>query len=264
VFDGYLVHSRPGATGGLDGPFPDGAGVEEAVDTLAGAAVRIRDDLDVPVLVLQTETDVVVMGACSARQPDSDRFRLWEIAGTAHADTYLLVAASAHADDTPIETLARMCAPTTTPMGPDFPFSTPINSGPQHHYVAQAALAHLDRWVRTGEAPPSAPRLATSGAPASLVVDDLGIATGGIRTGFVDVPAAALSGLGQDGDQLMFLFGSTRRFDATDLAARYPGGRAEYAKRFADATHDAVRQGFVLPEDADEMNALAEMMYPAG
>jgi hypothetical protein len=264
VFDGYLVHSRPAAVGDLNGPFPDGADVADAVGVLGGAPVLIRDDLDVPVLVLQTETDVAAMGASSARQPDTDRFRLWEIAGAAHADTYVLAAASAHDDDTPIETLARLCAPTTTPLGPEFPLATPINSGPQHHYVAQAALAQLDRWVRTGDLPAAAARLETAGAPPALVLDDRGIASGGIRTGFVEVPAAVLSGLGQDGESLMFLFGTTRPFDATTLDALYPGGRAEYAKRFADATDDAVHRGFVLPEDADEMNALAAAMYPAG
>jgi hypothetical protein len=262
VFDGYLVHSRPGATGGLEGPFPHDADVDTAVRVFDGPPVRIRDDLDVPVLMLQTETDVVAMGASGARRPDSDRFRLWEIAGAAHADTYMLVAASAHADATSIDTLAQLCAPTTTPFGPELPLPTPINSGPQHHYVAQAALAHLDRWVRTGEGPPAAPRLETAGTPATLVLDEQGIASGGIRTGFVDVPAAVLSGLGQDRQSLMFLFGSTRPFGVETLEALYPGGRTEYAKRFADATDEAVRQGFVLADDAEEMNALADAMYP--
>jgi hypothetical protein len=41
----------------------------------------------VPVLVVQTESDVLgVIGYARARQDDTDRFRLWEVAGTAHAD----------------------------------------------------------------------------------------------------------------------------------------------------------------------------------
>ena len=50
----------------------------------------IRTDTDVPVLVVQTEGDLIgaTFGSAAARQPDSKRFRLWEIAGTAHADTY--------------------------------------------------------------------------------------------------------------------------------------------------------------------------------
>lgn len=36
---------------------------------------------------------------------------------------------------------------------------SPYNAGPQQHYVAQAALDHLDRWAAGGDAPPSAPRI---------------------------------------------------------------------------------------------------------
>src|SRR4029078_10114848 len=76
------------------------------------------------------------------------------------------------------------------------PCPVPVNSGPQHHYVAQAAIAHLDRWARGGAPPPFSPRLETDpDDPMRLVTDDAGIARGGIRTGWVDVPVAALSGL---------------------------------------------------------------------
>ena len=51
----------------------------------------IRADLDVPVLTFQTETDLLFLQSRVARQDDTDRLRLWEVAGTAHADTYLLV-----------------------------------------------------------------------------------------------------------------------------------------------------------------------------
>jgi hypothetical protein len=138
----------------------------------------------------------------------------------------------------------------------------PVNSGPQHHYVAQAALAHLDRWVREVVPAPAAPRLELAGDPPDLVRDELGIARGGIRTGFVDVPAAVLSGAGQQGQAFVALFGTTMPFEPATLRQLYPGGRAEYAKRFADATAQAVAEGFVLGADADEMNALAAAMYP--
>ena len=42
-------------------------------------------------LTLQTETDLTFLGYFPARQDDTDRFRLWEVAGTAHADTYTFV-----------------------------------------------------------------------------------------------------------------------------------------------------------------------------
>ena len=52
----------------------------------------------------------------------------------------------------------------------------PMNPVPQHHYVAMAAMSHLDTWVRTGKAPPTSPRLeitppSAPGQTPSLVLD---------------------------------------------------------------------------------------------
>jgi Alpha/beta hydrolase domain len=139
-----------------------------------------------------------------------------------------------------------------------------VNSGPQHHYVAQAAIAHLDRWARGGPPPPRSPRLETDpGDPMRLVTDDAGIARGGIRTGWVDVPVAALSGLAPDGaPPFAMILGTTRVFDEAELTRRYPGGQAEYAATFRAATARAVADGFVLAADADEMVAVAAAGYP--
>jgi len=141
----------------------------------------------------------------------------------------------------------------------------PVNSGPQHHYVAQAAIAHLDRWARGGRPPPGSPRLETDpDDPMRLVTDDAGIARGGIRTGWVDVPVAALSGLTPPGATgIGVLLGSTRVFDRAELARRYPAGPGEYAAAFRAATTRAAAAGFVLDQDVDEMLAVATAAYPA-
>src|SRR5207249_10942626 len=59
--------------------------------TAAPLPTRVRTDLRVPVLTFETGTDLPLLRFYAARQPDSRRLRLWEVAGTAHADTYLLV-----------------------------------------------------------------------------------------------------------------------------------------------------------------------------
>ena len=84
VYDGFLIHSRGG------GGAPLSQEPEPEIDD-AAHVVRIRTDLDVPVLTFQTETDLIILGYLPDRQPDGPRFRLWEVAGTAHADTYTLV-----------------------------------------------------------------------------------------------------------------------------------------------------------------------------
>src|SRR6185295_12396911 len=106
------------------------------------ATAHIRGDLNVPVLTFETESDLTFLGYVNARQEDSERFRLWEVAGTAHADTYTTVVGMTDLGNSP--DAARLVL-TTTPV-PGFGACTaPINSGP-HHFVLDAALAGLIRW----------------------------------------------------------------------------------------------------------------------
>src|SRR3546814_20861016 len=116
-----------------------------------------------------------------------------------------------------------------------------MNAAPQHHYVMQAALRALDRWVRTGEAPLIAERLQVSDSGA-LVLDAHGNARGGVRSPWVDVPTAQLSGLGQDGPGLLRLFGSTQPFDDAKLAALYPNGREQYLAQFRSSLRSEERR----------------------
>ena len=185
----------------------------------------MRTDLGVPVLVLETETDVLsILNYHPARQPDSRNFRLWEVAGTAHADAYQL------------GPLADMV---------DCP--APVNTGP-HHFVAKAALRSLDTWVRTGEAPPEAARLETDSSP-DFVRDANGNALGGVRTPQVDVPVATLSGEpGGSPSIICLLLGSTTPLDPGRLAQLYPSVDA-YLAAYAEAADAAIDAGFVLEED---------------
>jgi hypothetical protein len=263
VFDGFLLHGRGGNGASLEGSMGVErtlAEVAEAVGSGRGSALlsgseRIRDDVRVPVLTLQSETDVVGLGSAGARQPDSPRHRLWELAGAAHADTYLLVASALDDGSLPPERLAQLLAPTTELFG--MKVDAPINAGPQQHYVLQAALAHLDRWAGGGAPPPEAPRLELGSGGDPLALDAHGIARGGLRSPWVDAPTAVLSGFGQTGTEFAFLFGTTRPFDAATLRRLYPGGSRDFLARFAKATDEALARGFLLEADAAEIRALA-------
>ena len=57
--------------------------------------------------------------------------------------------------------------------------------------------------------------------------------------------------------------GSTQPFDAAMLAKLYPGGKADYLKSFDASLSAAVKGGFILPADAEEIRALAAAGYPA-
>lgn len=245
LFDGYLVHSR-GAIG---------APLSEAPQTLipVPGTAPIREDVGVPVLIFQTENDLTFLGYAAARQPDSTHVRLWEVAGTAHADTYTVAIGMTDQGDDP--SVADLLV-TATPLPGIIECPHPINAGPQH-WVLKAAIAALDRWVRDGTAPAPAPRLELAdGQPVALQRDALGNALGGIRTPQVDAPIATLSGDGQEGSILCLLFGTTVPFDRDTLLALYPD-HAAYVAAFDAATDAAVAAGYILPPDAALMKASA-------
>ena len=249
VYDGFLVHSRAGFSAALS--------QAPQADVPTPQVVLTRPDLNVPVLVVQTETDLLALGSLAARQPDTAKYRLWEMAGTAHADNYLATVAvhDTGSGAAGLEALQAMLAPPTGT--PSFSCDAPINTG-QMHYVLDTAQYALNRWVRTGKAPAVAPRLevTTSGATPAFVLDANGIAKGGVRTPAVDVPVATLSGLGQSGATFCFLFGTTVPFSAAKLTATYPT-HAQFVRQWAANTASAAAAGFIRPADAVELISAA-------
>ncbi len=237
VYDGFLVHSRGGIGAALsEGPQP--------VIGVPGAA-PIRADIDVPVLTFETETDLTFLAYFAARQDDAKKFRLWEVAGTSHADVYTLSVGNSDVGTSP--DVANIVI-TTDPVPGFIHCNTPVNSGPQH-YVLNAALNKLIHWVRTGKAPRSAPRLEVSaGPPVAINHDANGNALGGIRTPQVDVPIAAFTGE-QNGTILCRLFGTTTLFDDAKLASLYPSHKAFVAK-YNKAVKRAQKAGWILKPDA--------------
>lgn len=251
--DGFVLQGRGGAGVPLEGLVInfDPGDHEARLRRLAGRD-HIRDDARVPVIVVQSETDVFgSLQYLPARQPDGERFRLWEVAGGAHADTYFFSASPFDSGALTVDELAGLLAKSDAS---GMPVEAPINSGPQMHYVLQRAFDACDRWVRDGVVPPSAPRLDIDGQE-HMQRDEYGVGRGGVRTPWVDVPVEILSGLGQPGF-MMDLFGVTQPFDAAVLAARYPGGRADFVARFDAATRATVDAGFLLAADAAEIGGL--------
>lgn len=253
VYDGFLIHSRFGIAAPLDAS-------PTALFTGTAPALRLRPDLRVPVLTVNAESDVLgfgpIKGFSEARQPDSAKLRVWEITGSAHADNYVFSVGFIDSGSLPIEKLAAAFAPSYEMFGQKL--EQAMNFGPQHHYVVQAALWQLDRWVRTGEPAPPAPALKlTADKPAKLVTDVHGIADGGLRTPWVDVPTAVLSGAGS-------MVGFGKPFDAATLQRLYPGGKAEYLRKFEASLDSAIKHGFIVPEDKAEILGLAEHSFAGG
>lgn len=243
VYDAFLVHSRWGF----------GAEISQApLPTYSfPPPAPIRDDLDVPVMVVQAEGDVIVANL-DARQPDTAMFRQWEMAGTSHADAYTLQGLSDPGDGSGALAMFGYLRAPNNPFG----CTNPINAG-AHHWILQAAFAGLDNWLRTGVAPPVAPPLeAISSSPVVLARDAFGNALGGVRSPHVDVPVATLDSE-NSGSFFCGLFGRTVPFTAGQILSLY-GTKQNFMSQWLDALNEGVQNGFLLDADIGELEAAAD------
>lgn len=259
IYDGFLVHSRFAPAAPLGG-----GSIFEVLQTSTPPAVTFRPDLRVPLVTIITETDLAYgprQGYHTARQPDNQRLRVWEIAGTAHADNYTIQVAPIDSGSAPLTDIVAAYTPTNMLMGQQLDHC--INFAPQHHYVLQAALSQLCHWVRTGQPPPSAvPIELTDAEPPQPILDANGLARGGVRTPWVDVPIAWTSGVGSEESTMSTIFGSGELFDAATIRRRYPGGAADYLERFTATLDSAIQSGFILAADREEILQLAAATFP--
>ena len=244
VFDGFLVHSR------WSNGDPLSQAPQPTITVPAGTI--IRTDVGVPVLVFETETDLLE-GYVAAQQPDTTDVRVWEVAGTAHADAYtagigFTDTGDGHAEQSLLDVAAANGGPLDC--------STDVNQGPAY-LVLSTAVHDLQAWVSRGTPPPRAPRLdVTAGPPITIHRDPHGNALAGIRTPLVDTPTAALTGEANSGGRFCSLFGTTTPFDDATVTALYPT-HAAYVAAFDAATDRALRAGFLLAPDAANLKAAA-------
>ncbi len=229
LFDGFLIHSRG----------PGGATVTDSNTPPVPKTTKIRADLTEPVFQLETETDLFGLGFYPARQPDTDKLRTWEIAGTSHADQFTLNAGieSGHEWDPKANIdFSALCGT--------------INNGPQT-YVVRALFSALRAWVVNGTAPPKSPLIEVK--DGAIVRDADGNAKGGIRTAAVDAPVSTLSGEQAEATSVICsLFGFTKPFTPERLKALYPT-HEDYVMKVKAATQRAVDAGHILPADQPEI-----------
>jgi hypothetical protein len=241
LFDGYFVHSRGSNAAGLSAE----ALVRDATDPIPAGA-RIRTDINVPVFDLQTEGDMVALRSHLTRQDPGPRYRRWELAGAAHAET------------------PRWVVEEPPPLDRGQGCSAPVNAAPHHAFV-KAGLRALTKWVRDGVAPPQSPAIEL-GDPAAadpIVRDAVGNAKGGVRLPEVEAPTATIDGIRNDvakpapgAQNFCFLFGRTVPFEREKLASLYPSHDA-FVKRFTAAVDALVKSGYLLAPEAEDARRAA-------
>lgn len=203
----------------------------------------------VPVLHLLSDAE-----ASPAGPTQSENYRLWEIAGTAHSDFWIGyhqevgqgprfagAPKQPSSGEQELDAVAGNYGETLHPMqaacvfaGATFPM----------RYATSAALKQLDAWIADGTPPPQGPRYAFNGA--ELARDAYGNAMGGIRLPPIEVPVARYL------SDTCALGGVTVPFTELELRQRYPTHAAYYEQMVA-RTASSVAAGFLLPEDAADL-----------
>jgi Alpha/beta hydrolase domain len=213
--------------------------------------VTVRDDLDIPVFIVSTETEAE--GLYPVRQPDTPLRRTWEIAGVAHGG-----AAAAQ------ESTAKMFVRDglQVPPGLGDPGDVPgmLPNSIAYFPVLFASQQHLLRWAAGGDPPPSMPLIEMAGDPPEIVRDEHGNARGGIRMPELEAPIAAYRGRADTGlGMLASISGSTEPFPTEKVRALYPT-RDDYLTAYFAAVDRGVAAGVFRSESVAEMKAHGEKL----
>src|SRR6202034_500553 len=140
------------------------------------ASSKIRDDGGVPILVVNSESETMMVSM--VRQPDSDTFRFWEMAGTAHGGGESAEAMTA--------VLVR----------DGISEGLPVVEGRNTivwDYIARAGLERLVEWIDTKSPPVTIPPITLG--EGRIARDDVGNAHGGVRVPDVVAPLAVHAGM---------------------------------------------------------------------
>jgi hypothetical protein len=185
----------------------------------------VRDDLQVPVLSMSTQSEAAFCFAL--RQPDSNVFRSWEIAGAAHFPTELMtvVANKLGRDGVGSSMSSLLNAPKDVGWFP----------------ALEAAYVRVDEWILGGSVPPRFPPLQLSLLQFTYSNDEYGNVHGGLRLPEMTVPTATY-------DVSIFggLLGKTTPFDHDRLAQLYPT-HEDYVAAVTEAAKQAEKDGITLP-----------------
>ncbi|HEY7104887.1 MAG TPA: alpha/beta hydrolase domain-containing protein [Acidimicrobiia bacterium] len=245
ILDGHDAYRREDGAPVYDGYFPSGApGV-----TFGG--------YDVPIVQVVSDGDISDPRRAGRenrtyRRPDSDdpgdRYRLYELAGVPHMGTRYA----------PYSNAAMWQAGPATATAGDVPDDAVMNSLP-HNELFSVAMDHLIRWVADGVTPPRAERIDV-GPDGLFVKDDVGNSRGGVRSAQMDVPRLQYfsnPSVGADGVPARGVVGIQKPIPQETLARMYRD-HADYVERFTKRVDELVAEGWLLPEDADEMRTEAE------
>jgi MYXO-CTERM domain-containing protein len=201
---------------------------------------------DYSTFIFELNEETSFTGAPAApRPPDTNHYVVWEEAGTAHE----AIAWWSYRFATDERDLV-VPAPDPVNMG------CSVNRG-QVEYSVRAMLYWTQQYLHNGTIPPSAPRIPRN-SDNTPVRDADGLATGGLRQPFIQVPIA----LNRSTQQDCPFWGTYQPWTTDAIRARYPT-KADYVNKVRDWADYEVSQGWLLPADRDDAvaNAQATMYW---
>ncbi len=243
IYDGY-IHKGDG--------YPTSISVCETAPA-ASDPRRMDHGADVPVVRLLTEGDVLT--SFSMRRDDSDvpgdLYRLYEVAGSPHMDA----AYYRHMPFTEDQVAAGQPAFLSNwPLGYNCEVDIPMADHPVFTYAANATLENIDRWVREGVPAPRADRIGVRNggtAQAAFVKDEYGNAVGGVRSPYLDVPAATFHAK-TPGPAVCGNLLRLEPFSWPQLESLY-GSPAGYAANVAESVDRLVGERWLTASDGEKI-----------
>jgi hypothetical protein len=233
LFDAFMVFTWFGSGSSID----DGA-VLDISGGLTGLPptqqTQIRDDLDVPVMVVNSECET--LSCYPVRRDDADKYRYWEVAGAPHGPRLHM--------ERILAKLGRDGVTDTSAF--DMESMVPVPWAP----VFDSALVHVQRWMHGGPPPPSQLPIVVQGEPPRILRDVDGNAVGGVRVPEMEVAISRNVGALEDAEG-RGLMGLWSALPSEVLHARYPDKDA-YVAAYRSAADAAVADGVLRPHDADE------------
>ncbi len=247
--DGYFIQAAGTARPINFGPecgLPESPLYPDCTPRLQGDQRLVRTDLSVPVVRAQTETDMARVLSGETRQEDSETFRYYEMAGTAHATVHKDV------EVVPGLFLEGFC---------EFPLNTLADGPVFGSFLYNAMWENMQQQVKNGAVPPVGDLIEV--VDGEVARDEHGNALGGIRLPQLDVPIATYGPSNVEKATLpallkplarlfCILSGTVDDFDPAKLDELYPKVRS-YLRPFKERTQQLADEGFLLGPDVAKL-----------
>jgi hypothetical protein len=209
----------------------------------------------VPVYRAQTGTDMSGVLAGDSRQSDTDTFRYYEMAGTAHSVIH---------KDVEVPGLGIFLEDFC-----QFEMNT-LGDGPVFgSYLYNAMWRNMEQQVISGKEPPHGELIEV--VAGEVARDEFGNGLGGIRLPQLDVPIATYGPNNSAEPSLppflipianlaCRLSGTVTPLDAETLDELYPN-HGSYVSQIAQRSNELAEAGFLLPKDASKLKVDAALSH---